>query len=302
MPKTIDLFAGCGGLSLGFEKAGFEIVAAFDNWEAAIDTFRANFKNKDVYVMDLGDQNPNIEIFKKYEPEIIIGGPPCQDFSSAGKRDENLGRADLTICFARTVATVKPKYFVMENVDRILKSFTLKRTMNILKLADYGLTSTILDASYYGVPQIRKRFFLIGELYGVDNSLSPYLDIRLSKKRLTVREYLGSKIDTEYYYRHPWSYARRAVFSIDEPSPTIRGVNRPIPEGYKGHPGDPVPISEKVRPLSTFERSLIQTFPENFIWKGSKTEVEQLIGNAVPVKLAEFVASCLKLHMSEKSK
>lgn len=97
-----------------------------------------------------------------------------------------------------------------------------------------------------------------------------------------------------YYYRHPRNYNRRGIFSIDEPSPTIRGVNRPIPPGYKLNSCDPENINLKnIRPLTTKERSLIQTFPKNFIFEGSKTDLEQMIGNAVPVNLAKFVGSSL---------
>jgi DNA (cytosine-5)-methyltransferase 1 len=293
--KTIDLFAGCGGMSLGFAQAGFEIAAAFDHWPPAIATYQRNF-NHPIFNYDLRNYDPSGAIFKQFEPELIIGGPPCQDFSSAGKRDESRGRADLTISFAEIVALVKPAWFVMENVDRAEKSPTLALAKQIFHTAGYGLTSKVLDASLCGVPQLRKRLFVIGEYGGVDNALLGHLEKGLFYRPLTVREYFGSQITTEFYYRHPRSYKRRAIFSIDEPSPTIRGVNRPIPKGYPGHPGDPVKISSQVRPLTTKERSLIQTFPEQFEFMGNKTEVEQQIGNAVPVQLAHYVAHCIKQY------
>ena len=80
---------------------------------------------------------------------------------------------------------------------------------------------------------------------------------------------------------------------MDEPSPTIRGVNRPIPRGYKLHSGDPVNTLEGIRCLTTKERSIIQTFPSNYILEGSKTNLEQMIGNAVPVKLAKYVGCAI---------
>ena len=123
-----------------------------------------------------------------------------------------------------------------------------------------------------------------------DNDIVHYIEKNISEKQMTVRDYFGKNIDTDFYYRHPRNYSRRAVYSIDESSPTIRGVNRPIPKGYPGHPGDPVNVSKKVRPLTTLERSQIQTFPKDFIWSGCKTDIEQMIGNAVPVNLAKFVA------------
>lgn len=111
---------------------------------------------------------------------------------------------------------------------------------------------------------------------------------------MTIFDYLGNELGIEFYYRHPWSYKRRAIFSIYEPSPTIRGVNRPIPKGYKKHAADAADITENVRALTTIERSYIQTFPKDFELKGTKTALEQMIGNAVPVKLAEYVALKIK--------
>lgn len=294
--RTVDLFAGGGGLSLGFINTGYSIVAAFDNWSPACRFYNVNFKTHPIIESDLSSNDAISEI-EKCKPNIIIGGPPCQDFSSAGKRNENLGRANLTISFANIINAVRPPFFVMENVDRALKSKAFATAKNLFKEAGYGLTVKILDASFCGVPQLRKRLFVIGQKGGTDNFLSTLLDKHLSKKPMTLRDYFGNTLAIEHYYRHPRSYKRRGVFSIDEPSPTIRGVNRPIPKGYPGHPGDTFPIAKNVRPLTTKERSLIQTFPESFILHGSKTEVEQIVGNAVPVKLAEYVAQCLKEYI-----
>lgn len=117
---------------------------------------------------------------------------------------------------------------------------------------------------------------------------------------MTVKDYFGDKIDVQYYYRHPRSYARRGVFSVNEPSPTIRGVNRPIPAGYPIHTNDPVESLEGIRPLTTKERSMIQTFPETYKFIGTKSEIEQMIGNAVPVNLGKFVATAIKDYIENK--
>ena len=288
--KCLDLFAGCGGLSLGFINAGINVVAAVDNWEKAVYVYNKNF-NHPCYLHDLSNENGCIDIIKNYKPDIIIGGPPCQDFSSAGKRDETLGRANLTYHYANIISSYKPKWFVMENVERIKKSQILKDVVNHLIQNGYGLSSIVLDASYCGVPQARKRFFLIGHLGGKHNQLQSIYANNMSVNQMTVRDYLGDKLGLRYYYRHPRNYSRRGIFSIDEPSPTVRGVNRPLPSGYKKHSGDPEKIKlDQVRPLTTIERSYLQTFPVDFIWEGCKTHLEQMIGNAVPVKLAEFVA------------
>ncbi|MBD2144423.1 DNA cytosine methyltransferase [Sphaerospermopsis sp. FACHB-1194] len=301
MLKVIDLFSGCGGLSLGFQNSGFEIVAAFDNWKPAINVYQQNFKHP-IIDYDLSQVNNNYSPFKKFSPDIIMGGPPCQDFSSAGKRNEDLGRGDLSITFAEIVANVGSQWFVIENVDLFRKSKKYQEFRQILKSAGYGLTEKVLDASLCGVPQKRKRFFCIGELGGNDDNIQPYLEAKLSKKPTTIKDYLGNSLGIQYYYRHPRSYQRRAIFSIDEPSPTIRGVNRPIPKNYQQHSGDVAPVTPDLRPLTTIERSYIQTFPEDFIFSGSKTDLEQMIGNAVPVKLAEYVANCLLMYIREQDK
>lgn len=107
--RTIDLFAGCGGLSLGFENAGFDIKAAFEIWQPAIKVYQRNFRHP-IFQVDLSEESV-IHTLRECKPEVIIGGPPCQDFSSAGKRDESLGRANLTINFARIIASIKPRFF-----------------------------------------------------------------------------------------------------------------------------------------------------------------------------------------------
>lgn len=298
MMEIVDLFSGCGGLSLGFQNAGFDILAAFDKWGPAVKIYRDNF-NHPIYDTDLASDE-GLEFVRSLKPRMIIGGPPCQDFSSAGKRDETLRRADLTISYANIVVAARPEWFVMENVERITKSHVLKRALQIFKKAGYGISYQVLDASFCGVPQSRKRFFLVGHQHSSDNFLIPYFNKNLAGKPMTLFDYFGKSLGIEYYYRHPRSYARRGIFSIYEPSPTIRGVNRPVPKGYTKHEGDPIEVSEKVRPLTTKERSLIQTFPENFILNGSKTDLEQMIGNAVPVKLGEYVANCINEYISNR--
>ena len=296
MLNVVDLFCGCGGLSLGFQNAGFNIVRAFDNWDKAVGIYNSNFDHEAKLV---DAYNLTAAYIESFSPDVIIGGPPCQDYSSAGKQDETQGRANLTLRYAELVCEVQSKWFVMENVDRILKSQTLPKAINIFKSSGYGLSQVVLDASLCGVPQKRKRFFLIGHMGDNDDFLTESLYSDLSSKSTTIRDYLGDEFHTEYYYRHPRSYARRGIFSIDEPSPTIRGVNRPIPPGYPIHSGDATNDLSKVRPLTTLERARIQTFPASFEFSGSKTDLEQMIGNAVPVDLAKYVAIHLKNYIEE---
>lgn len=296
--RVVDLFSGCGGLSLGFQKAGFDVVAAFDNWDEAITVYKKNFIHP-IIKSDLKDVESVCPRIAEYKPDMIIGGPPCQDFSSAGKRNEDNGRGDLTVAYAQIVDKIRPSFFVMENVERILKTNKLIEAKKIYKAAGYGLSQMVLDASRCGVPQKRKRFVLIGRLGESDSFMDDYLIKMQSEKEMTIFDYLGNRLGIEYYYRHPRSYARRGIFSIYEPSPTIRGVNRPIPNGYTLHIGDPVLSLENIRPLTTKERSLIQTFPTDFEFIGSKTNIEQMIGNAVPVNLAKFVAEAIGKYIND---
>ncbi|MDJ0376440.1 DNA cytosine methyltransferase [Cryobacterium sp. PH31-L1] len=293
--RAVDLFAGCGGLSRGFADAGVDVVAAFENWDPAIATYRQNFDHP-IFKMDLSDVEGVSSLLKSdFAPDMIIGGPPCQDFSSAGKRIEQ-GRADLTVAFSQIVSKVRPAYFVMENVERARGSAAYQDARANFKEAGYGLIETVLDASFYGAPQKRKRFFCIGRLGAEDSFVSVPPEALASTKPMTVRDYFGESFGGDHYYRHPRNYSRRAVFSIDEPAPTMRGVNRPIPGGYPGHSGDSHELDGSVMAITTEQRARIQTFPSSFIWEGPKTHVEQLIGNAVPVKLAEFIGRYVMDH------
>lgn len=297
--RVVDLFAGCGGMSLGMIQAGFDVVGAFDNWQPAIDIYKENFKHP-IFQMDLNNRD-SLVMIKELLPDMIVGGPPCQDYSIAGKR--NLGkRANLTNRFAEIVVSILPQWVIFENVYNIEKFPTLPEMKRILSDAGYGLSSMILDASRCGVPQKRHRFFLIGKLHAQDGFLNSFLNDNLSKKQMTVRDYLGDSLQTQFYYMHPRSYNRRAVFSIDEPASTIRGINRPIPENYKKHPADKAEINEGVRALTTRERSYLQTFPDTFKFPGAKTDVELAIGNAVPPRLAHYVANCINQWIEKESK
>lgn len=293
--KVIDLFSGCGGMSLGFMNAGFEIVGAFDNWETAREIYQLNFDHP-FYYEDLMSTKSE-KIIKSLNFEMIIGGPPCQDFSIAGNRDDNGKRANMTIRFAEIVVKNQPSWFVMENVYNITRSTILPEAIRVFHQGGYGLSYEILNASFLGVPQKRQRFFMIGKLGERDGFINKEMTSNHAENPMTVKDYLGEDIDLDYYYAHPRSYNRRAIFSVNEPSSTIRGVNRPIPESYKKHPADKCEPGDDIRALTTKERSLIQTFPKSFKLVGAKTRLEQAIGNAVPVKMAEHIATSIKCYL-----
>ena len=298
MPRTVDLFAGCGGLSLGFQNEGYDLVAAFEWWDAAVKCYQENFSHP-VYQMDLSNVDEAVKIISKLQPDIIIGGPPCQDFSHAGKRVE-ADRASLTDSYAQIICRVKPYCFVMENVDRARNSKAYAKAREAFKSVGYVLTEMVLDASLCGTPQKRKRFICFGMQGKEDSFATQVFKNGFSDKPMTLRDYFGDTLGFEYYYRHPRNYNRRGVFSIDEPAPTMRGVNRPVPKGYPGHHNDACPVTENLHALTTIERAKIQTFPEQYKWVGSKTDIEQMIGNAVPVNLGKFIAKTIKPILEEQ--
>ncbi len=291
--RVVDLFAGAGGLSMGFELAGFEVVAAYDWWQPAVECYRANFKHP-IHEWDLQNVELALEHIVSYKPQLIVGGPPCQDFSSAGKRREG-ANASLTEAFAEIAVGCNPAVIVMENVPRAKSSWAWQGAKELFHGAGYRCVEVVLDASYYGAPQIRKRVFCVATR---NNDLEVFLEqieCMRSNSQLSVADYMGSELDFTDYYRHPRNYSRRAVYSIHEPSATIRGVNRPVPPSYPGHPLDTAP-ADTVRALTTYQRGRIQTFPKDWCWpeNGSKAKTEQLIGNAVPVELAHAVALGIK--------
>lgn len=303
---VVDLFCGCGGLSKGFEQAGFDIVAAYDAWNDAILCYNANFAHH-AAVLNLSEVDHAVETIAQNDPEIIIGGPPCQDFSNAGLREEG-ERANLTYYYAQIVTRILPQYFVMENVPRARNSDAYGRARALYKEHNYGLTEITIDASMCGVPQKRNRFFCIGAQNAPDGFLLDALFNHMKDEPTSIQEYFdlhNIPLNIERYYRHPTTYSRKAVFSVDEPSPTIRGVNRPKPENYRRHPRDSVTDQDlpMVRPLTTRQRAAIQSFPDDYHFEDigiSRGSLEQMIGNAVPVQLAQFVAERLDEYIIEE--
>lgn len=167
--NVIDLFAGCGGLSLGFEMAGFNIPLAIEKDEWAAETYKNNHKNTKIVIGDI----TKITDFKSLLPNSIkidgiIGGPPCQGFSLSGNRDKNDPRNSLFMEFVRFVNHYKPKFFVMENVTGILSmktkenKFVKDLILDEYKKSGYNVKICRLNAAEYGVPQSRIRVAFIG--------------------------------------------------------------------------------------------------------------------------------------------
>ena len=170
-PKVIDLFAGVGGLSLGFENCGFDVVLANEDDESIAAAYKANHKGTRMIVGDI----TSLDLEKTFGPyqgqiDVVIGGPPCQGFSQKGQRktihDE---RNFLFKYYVRVVELVKPRYFVMENVPNLLtaeKGYFRKEIEELFNSMGYQLKMGILNASDYGVPQNRRRAVIIGKQGG----------------------------------------------------------------------------------------------------------------------------------------
>jgi len=165
--KIIDLFCGCGGLSKGFEKAGFEISLAIDMWKDAIETYNYNHDNKVAICKDIHElSNEELTKFAQDNDVVgIIGGPPCQGFSTVGTRDINDPRNHLYLEYCRVVETIQPDFFVLENVKGLTTlSGGAFRDDIILRFENLGyrVKYEIVNAADFGIPQNRKRVFFVG--------------------------------------------------------------------------------------------------------------------------------------------
>jgi DNA (cytosine-5)-methyltransferase 1 len=196
--NVIDLFCGAGGLSKGFEWAGYNIIAANDNYRQACDTYRVNHPHTSLIEGDITKKeikNALLDAIKGKKIDIIIGGPPCQGFSHAGKRLVDDPRNFLFKEFVEIVKQIKPKVIVLENVEGILtmnngKSFeSIKESFREL---GYKVEGKKLHAVKYGVPQKRKRVVIIGLLNGDPEKCFPEEIITDEKKYNTVRDAIGN--------------------------------------------------------------------------------------------------------------
>jgi len=297
--RVVDLFCGTGGMSLGLKNAGFDIVRSIDSWQKAVDVYRLNLGDH-VRRMDLSDVELAVKRIGKSRPDLICGGPPCQDFSLANTYNRNPegDRADLTRCFAEIVAGVKPRYFLMENVPAAAITDTWAFAKKVLEGAGYRIVEMILDASECGVPQARKRFFVFGSFD--EERIREFARSAIARRTepVSVKDWLGDKIDVEHFWREPHHMNNEhSVWSVHDPAPTLAARMRemnPPPRPEVQHRMDPV-HPQTVRGLTLEERGWLQTFPDDWDWGGqAKRDVYRMIGNAVPPKLAEYVGISVK--------
>jgi DNA (cytosine-5)-methyltransferase 1 len=280
--KVVSLFSGCGGLDRGFhEHPSFEVTLAVDAMPAAVETYNANNSGNLAVCQDVRDA------VLDYRPDVIIGGPPCQDFSPAGGRV--LGdRANLTTTFCDFIVRHRPRFFVLENVPAIRRTAILERATTQFRRAGYGLTARVVRMSDYGVPQNRRRYILIGLLGGNDDAFAGPLDAEKTPVQ-SMADYDGfiPDLTRPFVYRHARSYARRAVFGIDELYPTVRDCLRRMPPTYRFHRGDRTKNRGEVCDPTVPMIAAIQTFPRDWVWGRRATT---LIANAVPPAFSRVLA------------
>jgi DNA (cytosine-5)-methyltransferase 1 len=294
--KCVDLFSGVGGMSLGFQREGFDILGAFDSWEFACENYNKNF-NHNCFNLDI-DGQPARSIISLLSPDVIFGGPPCQDFSVCGNMNINGGKAVLSLTFCDIICDNKPLFFVMENVPAISKSPLMSILVSRFTNCGYGLSFNFLDASYCNVPQKRERLFVVGGIGCKNGFLDKYIDDLLSNERTSVYKFMGDEIDFDRYFLMPRSYMNRGVLSVNEPCLTIRGNGGGMPFFYNYHNSDATEgrLCEK---LSAYHRMRIQSFPKDFVIEGKYNDQCQAIGNAVPPNMAGLIARALMNFINE---
>ena len=199
-PTVLDLFCGAGGMSLGFEQAGFDVVAGIEIDPVHAAVHRYNFPDCKMYRDDISTLTGKKILEDLGFIDVVIGGPPCQGFSLIGKRDMADERNKLIMEFMRMVSEVRPNYFVMENVAGLMigkaKSF-LEEAISFIEVKGYSVIKPVrvLNASDYGVPQNRKRLFLFGYKNGLNAPAYPKQEIY----KVTVAEAISDLPDIDLY-------------------------------------------------------------------------------------------------------
>lgn len=304
---VISLFSGAGGMDIGFELAGFHTLECVDNDPASCETLRYNRPRWNIVEGDIRNYSPNISA------DIVIGGPPCQGFSSAGKMDPDDPRNFLWHEYFRIVRETSPRAIVLENVSGLTHGRNREHFEGIEKSLEemgYNFDARVLNAADFGVPQNRKRLIVIG-VRGAD----PHFPEPTVGDPPSVAEAIGDLLDmVDPAFNHrPNNHAphvverwkrldygetdpnyRRARLDPSLPSHTIRAGGGMGPNGDHLAGFHPPIHYELPRQLTVREAARIQSFPDEWIFQGSKTAQGRQVGNAVPPLLAQAVAEALR--------
>lgn len=344
--KAISLFAGAGGMDIGAINAGFKIIAASELDSHACNTYREN--HPDTIVIE-GDIDKNFEAITKFENiDLVIGGPPCQGFSVAGKMDPSDPRSKLVFSYCDIVDKVKPKAFIMENVKSLgsLAKFqdVREEIYRRMEASGYQVTMNILNAKDFGVPQSRERVFFTGIKQGFrpisskcyEEYKTESISLRQAiahlgragsetnpnktKAKITLAEnpilrkspYAGMLFNGQGRPLNPDAWSSTLPASMggnrtpiidedhlydDQPS-WVEDHHKKLMTGkctakYKDAPS-------RLRRLTIDEAAILQTFPTNYKFMGPQSRVFTQIGNAVPCKLAEVVASAVRSSLQNQ--
>lgn len=324
--KIISLFSGCGGLDLGFERAGFEIPVANEYDKTIWETFKINHPKTRLIEGDIRQIN---ESDFPSDVDGIIGGPPCQSWSEAGAlRGIDDARGQLFFDYIRILRKVRPKFFLAENVSGMLADRHNEAVQNIIKLFEesgYDVTLTLVNAKDYGVAQERKRVFYIGFRKDLNiNFQFPVGSTTDDKRKFTLKDIIWDLQDSavpsaprnhhnpqsvnnnEYFTGEfsPIFMSRNRVKSWDEQAFTVQASGRQC----QLHPQAPkmvkvgkndcrfVEVQEHLyRRMTVREVARIQGFPDDFQFiYDSVNDAYKMIGNAVPVHLAYEIAVAIK--------
>ena len=328
--KLISLFSGCGGLDLGFERAGFDIPVANEFDSSIWQTFELNHPKSKLITKDL--RTLSVDFFPD-DVEGIIGGPPCQSWSEAGaQRGIKDNRGKLFFDYIRILKAKQPKFFLAENVSGMLSyrhSEAVKFIAELFKSCGYNLTITLVNAKNYGVAQERKRVFYIGFRQDLEiNFKFPCGSTEVDSKKLTLRDVIwdlqfsaipaakGNLHDEQAknsneFFTGTFStifMSRNRVKSWDEQAFTVQASGRHC----QLHPQAPKMVffgqndrrfvkgkEHLYRRMTIREIARVQGFPDDFKFVYSKVnDGYKMIGNAVPVPLAYEIAVAIRNHLT----
>jgi DNA (cytosine-5)-methyltransferase 1 len=298
-PETVlDLFAGCGGLSLGFEAAGYKTIG-YEMDANASETYRRNLVGDCITKkLDLSFDYPSAQ--------IVIGGPPCQPFSVGGhQKGKDDGRNGLPI-FIDAVKKLQPKVFMFENVRGLLytNKWYFELVIDELKQAGYSIDFALLNAVHHGVPQNRERLFVVGHK-------SSFKFPAKQKHKVTVGEVIGDTMFTSPYgskflteaqniYIAKYEKASECInprdLYFDRPARTLTCRNLAAATGDMQR----VKLQDgRRRRLLVKEAARLQSFPDWFEFTGPETSQFNQIGNAVPPMIAYHVAISIKKALKQ---
>lgn len=313
----LDLFCGAGGMTQGLVQAGFKPLASVEISPIASATHKKNFPQCHHFCGDIEnfDSVKWLEEIGSPEIHLVAGGPPCQGFSVAGKRDPNDPRNRLFYEFIRVVSKIRPWYVVMENVPGILtiqKGDVRAAIAEAFKSIGYDNVSVaILESAAYGVPQIRPRAIFIANRFGMPN---PYPNAQLLTEEYKNIESAIS--DLPEYTRipeinHEWTKHSAEYMERIAKVPPGGSLYKKYADAFKRqYPGLPsMTVKENHggthihpylnRVISAREMARLQTFPDSFIFEGTMKKAMWQIGNAVPPRLAECIGYALIPYLTD---